>query len=458
MKNLFLHTFLAAALLTGTSLCRPAQAQTLDFGSSSGSSSNPTNFEQLAKEEAGKTGAEWPAGQTSSTVSDAYGKTETTVTTGTVDSSKGMSDVSTGSSSGTSTSTGSGSSASGSGSTAAAGSGTGTAAGSSSGSGSADSSKKAEDATKYTGVFNDRQIVPNSMAIYCKTNAEDMVKESKKLYDCINLIAQKINATDTAVRDENRLRYDEIRYEELKTLMSQAVAKGASISNYEKIQNEVGNASGQTKTEHEDNVAIANTLSTLTDVINTMRDLYAERLKNEAIAGINSINPEVIAKMAKNAEAADGTNEGKGSETAADSGAASGKGTQETSSTEVEMKENMPKTSEFTWVEGNTCSRRVCDSTDPNNCRDEEQTCPDNTYPLSDGISVICFMGKCVQHDLASICTDETLQKINKNLVTASGGKCTFGDGKEVDCQDGIYSNGFACLNGTCKSCKEELQ
>ena len=49
MKNLFLHTFLAAALLTGTSLCRQAQAQTLDFGSNSGSS-NPSNFEQLAKE------------------------------------------------------------------------------------------------------------------------------------------------------------------------------------------------------------------------------------------------------------------------------------------------------------------------------------------------------------------------------------------------------------------------
>ena len=53
MKNLFLHTFLAAALLTGTSLCRQAQAQTLDFGSNSGSS-NPSNFEQLAKEDAGK--------------------------------------------------------------------------------------------------------------------------------------------------------------------------------------------------------------------------------------------------------------------------------------------------------------------------------------------------------------------------------------------------------------------
>lgn len=456
MKNLFLHTFLAAALLTGTSLCRQAQAQTLDFGSNSGSS-NPSNFEQLAKEDAGKTGAEWPAGQTSSTVSDAYGKTETTVTTGTVDSSKGMSDVSTGSSSGTSTGTGSGSSASGSGSTAA-GSGFGTAAaGSSSGSASADSSKKAEDATKYTGVFNDRQIVPNSMAIYCKTNAEDMVKERKKLYDCINLIAQKINDTDTAVRDENRLRYDEIRYEELKTLMSQAVAKGASISNYEKIQNEVGNASGQTKTEHEDNVAIANTLSTLTDVINTMRDLYAERLKNEAIAGINSINPDVIAKMAKNADETDSTNGGTASGTATDTGAASGKGTQETNSTEVEVKENMPKTSEYTWVEGNNCSRRVCKGSGENDCIDEKQVCPDNTYPLSDGISVICFMGKCVQHDLASICTDETLQKINKKLVTASGGKCTFGDGKEVDCQDGIYSNGYACLNGTCKSCKDEL-
>lgn len=455
MKNLFLHTFLAAALLTGTSLCRPAQAQTLDFGSSS----NPTNFEQLAKEEAGKTGAEWPAGQTSSTVSDAYGKTETTVTTGTVDSGKGMSDVSPSSSTGSSsgTSTGSGSGASGSGSTAA-GSGSGTAAGSSSGSGSADSSKKAEDATKYTGVFNDRQIVPNSMAIYCKTNAEDMVKESKKLYDCINQIAQKINATDTAVRDENRLRYDEIRYEELKTLMSQAVAKGASISNYEKIQNEVGNASGQTKTEHEDNVAIANTLSTLTDVINTMRDLYAERLKNEAIAGINSINPDVIAKMAKNADATDDKNGGTDKGTATDTGAASGKGTQETNSTEVEIKEETPKTSEFTWVEGNNCMRMVCKGSGENDCTNETQVCPDNTYPLSNGISVICFMGKCVQHDLASLCTDGSLQQINKKLVSASGGKCSFGDGKEVDCQDGIYSNGYACLNGTCKKCLEELQ
>lgn len=444
MKNLFLHTFLAAALLTGTSLNKPVLAQTLDYGSGSG---NVTNFEDIAAEGDKTTGTGWPENKSSSsTVSDSYGETKTVITTGTIDSGNGLSGIITDSGTTNSGSSGSGTTAGSSG---------GSGSGSSSGSEKANSTK-AEDATKYTGVFNERQIVPNSMAIYCKTNAEDMVKDSKKLYDCINLIAQKINDKDTAVRDENRLHYEEIRYEELKTLMSQAVAKGASISNYEKIQNEIGDASGKTQTEHEDNVAIANTLSTLTDVINTMRDLYAERLKNEAISGISSISPGVIANMAKNtAESSEsGT---KNESSSAGSGERSGKGTQTTDSTEVKITETSPKTSDPEWLEGNNCTRRVCSGED--NCNNETIPCPNGTYPVTGtGYSMICFMGKCIKYDIDNLCTDESLKKINKKLNSASDGKCDYGDGNEVTCEDGIYSNGYVCLNGTCKSCKEELQ
>ena len=55
-----------------------------------------------------------------------------------------------------------------------------------------DKTKKEKIDVNYSGLVNGRQVIPNTMAIFCKTNAIDMVKDTGKLYDCINKMVKKI--------------------------------------------------------------------------------------------------------------------------------------------------------------------------------------------------------------------------------------------------------------------------
>lgn len=386
-----------------------------------------------------KTEAEPESKTETKETSDQHGKTTTTTTTG----------------SGTPSGSGaSGDSGSADGSGSAGDSGTEVSGGSASGS-SADKDKKDDankkDETQYTGVFNERQIVPNTMAIYCKVNAEDMLKENAKLYNCINDIARKINDSDASIRAENMQRFDEIRYEELKTMMAQAIAKGAAISNYENIQNELGDATGKTKTEHEDNVAIASATSTLTDVINTMRDLYAERLKNEAITGIQSIDPKVIKDIAEQESEAANGDKSKG-EDAGTGTAKDGKKNQETTSTSIQVTENKPDI-DVTWKEGNNCSQTVCTGGDNGTCHEEVIPCPNNIYPIngSAGTYMVCINGECQKYEDDNFCDNGSLKEQSGTITDPSTGMC--GDSK---CPMGIYNFGggkYACYDDVCTTC-----
>lgn len=272
-----------------------------------------------------------------------------------------------------------------------------------------DKTKKEKIDVNYSGLVNGRQVIPNTMAIFCKTNAIDMVKDTGKLYDCINKMVKKIKNKDSLVRQDGLNDWNEIRTEELKAMMAQAVAKGATIANYEEIQNSTGKAVSQTKTEHEDNVAIANTISISTDVMNTMRDLYAERLKYEAISGIKDI--ELSALGAGNDT--DGTAEEGAAGTTVAGNAASGGDVM--SSSEIKISSTAT----------------------------DEETAESKSAK--------------------SLCGDESLKNVSGITLkmTSSGSVACSDGGKEVACQDGIYPNGdgtsFACKGGTCASCIEEV-
>ncbi len=444
------HTIIiafSAALLLSASPMSLVNAQVSDLWSTTGDSYNKgwnnnsgADIDLNGKSPLQSTVDE--AANASSEVSDAYGKTTTTVTTSS--GTPSASEVS-GSASSSSNTAGSASAAD-SGSTE-------TTSGTSTGI-SADKKQK-EDTTNYTGVFNERQIVPNTMAIYCKTNAEDMLKESSKLYNCINDIARSINDKDSSVRAENLQRFSEIRYEELKTMMAQAIAKGAAISNYENIQNELGDATSKTKTEHEDNVAIANATSTLTDVINTMRDLYAERLKNEAISGIQSIDPKVIKDIAEQESSAANGSEKKDENSNA-STAKDGKRDQESTSTKIAVTENNPNRS-VAWKDGNNCSQTICTGGNDDTCHEKVITCPDNVYPIngSAGTYMVCMRGECKKYEDADMCDNGTLQEQSGSISNWETGMC--GDS---ECPAGIYNvsgRKVACYNGGCKVCLDEV-
>lgn len=322
--------------------------------------------------------------------------------------------------------------------------------------GSSSSEKKDE----FSGVYNSSQIIPNEMAIFCEVSGEDFLKDASKRNACINKIALKINNKDSTIRNEGITEYGYIKYAELKTMMGQATTKNASIANYQEVQNSVGKAISDTKTEHEDNVGIASSVSVSTDVINTMRDLLVERLKYEAISGIASIDPEVIKEIEANGEATpEEKQKGGGSISSA---------TETSDSTEITYTVENPKTTEWRYKSENKCEREVCtgEGDDITNlqCTTQSESCPDGTYITSEG-SVICLSGNCnlikdedISDDIP--CENSSLTEISGyRLVKLSEGICNDGT-KEVKCPDGRYKVGdqnVACSNGVCSGCLDEV-
>lgn len=332
---------------------------------------------------------------------------------------------------------------------------------SSSAAGSA-SAKKEKKSVEFTGTFNSTQIIPNEMAIFCQINGEDFLKDDTKRNECIDKIALKINNKDSTIRNEGITEYGRIKYAELKTMAGQATAKNAATGNYPEVQNSVGKAISDTKTEHEDNVGIANSISISTDVINTMRDLLIERLKYDAINGIASIDPEVIKEIEANGEASSGEDAEKSK------GSTVNVGEQTSDATKVTYTVDNPKTTDWRYKGDNMCEREVCtgegDDIENLECTTQTEACLDGKYITSEG-SVGCTSGVCTlfkdDDDNSDIpCENSSLPEISGyRLVTLATGMCNDGT-KDVQCPDGKYKLGdsnIACGNGSCSVCLEEV-
>lgn len=304
----------------------------------------------------------------------------------------------------------------------------------------------------YTGVYKERQIIPNSMAIYCKVNAEDILKDVTKLHNCVNQIIRKMNDSDAAKKAAGIEEYNNIKYDELKNMAAQAVAKSGTIANYEELQNKYAEAMATAKTEHEDSVGVANTLSVLTDVVNSMRDLYAERLRNVAIEGMSAVDPSVIVELnnGEDSESDESSSEDKTKKVVGEA----------FSSTTTYTTEN-PYIGESVWQSGNNCETEYCTGKGENvselECTKEVKTCVDGVYKTSDASKdVICISGNCkeievsTEEDETDICSDATLATATGSLSVSSDGLCSG------SCPDGKYTlNGYtiACKDKQCKVC-----
>lgn len=322
------------------------------------------------------------------------------------------------------------------------------------GSGTGSSSSATTADVKYTGVYKERQIIPNSMAIYCKVNAEDILKDVTKLHNCVNQIIRKMNDSDAAKKAAGIEEYNNIKYDELKNMAAQAVAKSGTIANYEELQNKYAEAMATAKTEHEDSVGVANTLSVLTDVVNSMRDLYAERLRNVAIEGMTAVDPSVIVEL-NNSEDSESSASSDDSKTKKVVGEAF-------SSTTTYTTEN-PYVGEGVWQSGNNCEYEICTGKGENvselECTKEVDTCTDGVYKTSNASKdVICISGNCkeidvsMEEDETDACSDTTLATATGSLSVSSDGLCSG------NCADGKYTlNGYtvACKNKQCKVCSK---
>jgi len=190
---------------------------------------------------------------------------------------------------------------------------------------------------EYTGVYKARQIIPNTMAYYCKVSAEEILNDISKLHNCINTIVRNMNDKNASNANQAKEDYKRIRFDELEILAGEATKKGGTIAHYEETINNYDSAAAKAETEHEDSVVTASTMSMVTDVVNSMRDLYAQRLMYLAIDGIQNVDPDVIVDSAEESETGTGTSSSSGTETKTTSGSittvTSGDGTETESTT-----------------------------------------------------------------------------------------------------------------------------
>lgn len=151
----------------------------------------------------------------------------------------------------------------------------------------------AED-VNYSNLYNGRPLFPEAMMIYCKVNAEDLAADLTKIEPCIKKYVKSINNDNSAVKTQGLHDYDVMRYQALNDTLTNATNKLKSIIDFEKTANGYASATNDSNTQRDTEAAIANSQAFSTNVINNLRDLYAEKLKLQALEGIRNIDPSAI--------------------------------------------------------------------------------------------------------------------------------------------------------------------
>ena len=154
--------------------------------------------------------------------------------------------------------------------------------------------KEEEDLSQYTGLYNGRQLLPDIMARHCRIKGEDVAKDVSLYVECIKQYVSEMNSSNAAAKAKAQEEFEILRYKGLLDMASNAMTKSQSVLNYENTMNEYNKADQDMQTEFDDNHALIATMSFITDVMNSFRELQAEQLKYLAISGIVNVDPAVV--------------------------------------------------------------------------------------------------------------------------------------------------------------------
>ena len=148
---------------------------------------------------------------------------------------------------------------------------------------------------QYTGVYQDRQLIPNIMAIHCKMNAEDVAKDLNKLEGCLRQYIKEMNNEDVMVAQEGRKDYETMVYSVLNDLLAASMTKAAAVNGFETSMKEYVDATNdKSDTKFSTETALTDTLAFSTDIKNHLRDLYVEAIKYEVVKNIGVITPDAF--------------------------------------------------------------------------------------------------------------------------------------------------------------------
>lgn len=162
-----------------------------------------------------------------------------------------------------------------------------------------DEKKEAE----YTGIYKDHQLIPDAMATHCEMNAEDVVKDMSRLEGCIRRYITEMNNDNALDASDGKKIFNVLRFNVLSDAMKKGIAKAAAVNGYEDAMNNYAEASANAETKFDSEANISNTLAFATDVQNSIRDLYVESLRIEAVNGFEEVDPSAFADEEKSEKA-----------------------------------------------------------------------------------------------------------------------------------------------------------
>ena len=163
--------------------------------------------------------------------------------------------------------------------------------------------EKAKEEVKYSGMYKDRQLIPDAMAVHCEMNAEDVVKDMSRLEGCIRKYVTDMHNGNASEAAEGKQVYNVLRFNVLSDALKKGIAKAAAVNGYETAMNNYAEASANAETQFDSEANISNTLAFATDVQNSIRDLYVESLRIEAINGFGEVDPASFADEEKSEKA-----------------------------------------------------------------------------------------------------------------------------------------------------------
>ena len=152
-----------------------------------------------------------------------------------------------------------------------------------------------DDGKTYTGIYNERQLYPNAMATYCQINGEDMAKDITQIENCLIRYIVSNEKEDATEKEVARNDFNTLRAAMLNMVLSQATTKEKNEQTLEKkLEDEYQKSADKSDDQQKDMVVISETGAFLTDIINAMRDMYADKMKYESIEGLQGIDFETV--------------------------------------------------------------------------------------------------------------------------------------------------------------------
>ena len=151
-----------------------------------------------------------------------------------------------------------------------------------------------KDNEKCSNLYHGRPLFPETMMIYCQINAEDIAKDYSLIEECIKKYVKVLNNDNGGIKRDGMQDYNVLRTQALRDVLAIATDKLKATIDYNNVQNDFANAIARSNTQRDTEASLAHAHAFSTDMINNLRELYAENLKYMAIDGIANIDPAAI--------------------------------------------------------------------------------------------------------------------------------------------------------------------